>query len=80
MKISRILVLTAVFMICGCMAAFAADPDSVIIEKERGLIDWTENYIEATGMAVAPKGMQGRQERWREEALLLTFKGTCLSS
>jgi hypothetical protein len=37
--------------------------NSVIVEKERGLIDWSQNYIEATGMAVNPtaeKGAQGK--------------------
>jgi hypothetical protein len=49
-----------------CLAAEtnAADKqNSVIVEKERGLIDWTQNYIEATGMAVNPtagKGAQGK--------------------
>jgi hypothetical protein len=63
MKINRIVILTAVFLICGFAAAFAADPDSVVIEKERGLIDWSQNYIEATGMAVAPKGTEGAQAK-----------------
>jgi hypothetical protein len=63
MKISRIIVLSAVLLMCGFTVAFAADPDSVVIEKERGLIDWSENYIEATGMAVAPKNTQGAQGR-----------------
>ncbi|MCL1875449.1 MAG: hypothetical protein FWF87_04220 [Synergistaceae bacterium] len=63
MKISRIIVLAAVFLICSLGVAFASDPDSVVVEKERGLIDWSENYIEATGMAVAPKNTQGAQAR-----------------
>jgi hypothetical protein len=32
-------------------------------EKERGLVDWGQNYIEATGMAVAPEGTKGAQAK-----------------
>jgi hypothetical protein len=35
----------------------------VVIEKERGLVDWTKNYIEAIGNGVAPKGMTGAQAK-----------------
>jgi len=35
----------------------------ITTQKEKGLIDWTQNYIEATGMAVAPKGAQGAQAK-----------------
>jgi hypothetical protein len=41
----------------------AAELESVVIQKEHGLIDWTQNYIEATGMAVAPKGTAGAQAK-----------------
>jgi hypothetical protein len=30
-------------------------------KKETGLVDWGQNYIEATGMAVAPEGTTGAQ-------------------
>jgi hypothetical protein len=36
-------------------------PGAVVVEREHGLIDWTQNYIEATGMAVAPTGKTGAQ-------------------
>jgi hypothetical protein len=36
---------------------------SVVVQKERGLIDWTKNYIEAQGMAVAPTGTKGAQAK-----------------
>ena len=36
-------------------------PGAVVVKKENGLMNWTENYIEATGMAVAPTGMKGAQ-------------------
>ena len=36
-------------------------PGAVIVKKENGLMNWTENYIEATGMAVAPTGKKGGQ-------------------
>jgi len=61
MRISRIIVLSAVFLICIFSAAFAADPKEV--EKEKGLIDWSQNYVESTGMAVAPKGTEGAQAK-----------------
>ncbi len=35
----------------------------ITTEKEKGLIDWTQNHIEATGMAVAPKNMKGAQAK-----------------
>ena len=38
-------------------------PGAVVIQKDRNLLDWTQNYIEATGMAVAPKGMKGAQAK-----------------
>ena len=41
--------------------ASSEDPGAVVIQKDRNLLDWTQNYIEATGMAVAPKGMKGAQ-------------------
>ncbi|MCL2147059.1 MAG: hypothetical protein FWH52_04535 [Synergistaceae bacterium] len=72
MKKSNIIVLTVVFLICSFAVAFAAEMesmatqnelDSVVTKKERGLVDWTQNYIEATGMAVAPKGSSGAQAR-----------------
>ena len=75
MKKNSIIILTTAFLICSFAAAFAADTEpavanngtetveSVVTQKERGLVDWTQNYIEATGMAVAPKGFQGAQAR-----------------
>ncbi|MBQ7263321.1 MAG: hypothetical protein IJR14_06325, partial [Synergistaceae bacterium] len=38
-------------------------PGSVITETEKGLVDWTQNYVEATGMAVAPTGKKGAQAK-----------------
>ena len=38
-------------------------PGAVVVKKENGLMNWTENYIEATGMAVAPTGMKGAQSK-----------------
>jgi hypothetical protein len=61
MKISRIIVLSALLLMCGLTAAYAADPDSIVFENERGLIDWSENYIEATGMGVPSKKSEGAQ-------------------
>jgi len=63
MKICKLIVLSGVLLICGLAVAFAADSDSVVTQKEKGLIDWSQNYIEASGMAVAPKGTKGAQAR-----------------
>ncbi|MBR1417446.1 MAG: hypothetical protein IJ576_00605, partial [Synergistaceae bacterium] len=35
----------------------------VITQKEKGLLNWTESYIEASGMAVGPKNMRGAQAK-----------------
>ena len=35
----------------------------VVTQKEKGLVDWTNNYVEATGMAVAPTGTRGAQAK-----------------
>jgi hypothetical protein len=46
-------------------AAAAAEPvqNSVVVEKENGIIDWSKNYIEARGMGVAPTGKSGAQAK-----------------
>ena len=36
---------------------------SVVTQKEKGLVDWSGNYVEATGMAVAPTGTKGAQAK-----------------
>ena len=36
---------------------------SVVTQKEKGLVDWSNNYVEATGMAVAPTGSKGAQAK-----------------
>jgi hypothetical protein len=55
----------AALLFCLALAGIgeAAEGDSVVVQKEHGLIDWTQNYIEATGMAVAPKGSEGAQAK-----------------
>lgn len=40
-----------------------SDLQPITTVKEKGLIDWTQNYIEATGMAVPPKGSKGAQAK-----------------
>jgi len=65
MKRNKVIILSAVFLLCWVPAAFSAellfDPGSVVTQKDKGLIDWSQNYIEATGMAVAPTNSQGAQ-------------------
>jgi hypothetical protein len=43
--------------------AEAPQGSAVVAQKENGLIDWSKNYIEATGMAVAPKETTGAQAK-----------------
>ena len=62
------LALALVAGVCGggfVSAGWGADegPGAVVIQKDRNLLDWTQNYIESTGMAVAPKGTTGAQAR-----------------
>jgi hypothetical protein len=59
-------VLTAGIVLALCGAAWAAEqeePGSVVIQKDRNILDWTQNYIESTGMAVAPSGTKGAQAK-----------------
>lgn len=44
-------------------AATPANNPPVVTQKEKGLVDWTNNYVEATGMAVAPTGTRGAQAK-----------------
>ena len=44
-------------------SADESGPGSVVVQKDRALVDWTSNYIEATGMAVAPAGSKGAQAK-----------------
>ena len=66
MKASKALVLSAVFLLCGLVlftvaeVAVGAERE---VQRERGLLDLSQEYIEATGNAVAPKGMSGPQAR-----------------
>jgi hypothetical protein len=52
-----------VFVLCG--VAWAAESEdgsvAVVTQKDRNLLDWTQNYIESTGTAVAPAGTKGAQ-------------------
>ena len=63
----RIWLLTAALAWALWGAAFpslaAEEPEAVVTRREKGLVDWTQNYVEATGTAVAPKGMTGAQAK-----------------
>ena len=66
MLIVCLLLAAALWLATGTAAAPAADsdaPGSVVTQKEKGLVDWTRNYVEATGMAVAPRNMRGAQAK-----------------
>lgn len=38
-------------------------PGAVVVVRENGLLDWTQNFIECEGMAVAPAGKSGAQAK-----------------
>ena len=74
----RLLSLALVIVLCPVMAFAFEEIDKttgtvtktnseqnapVVTQKEKGLVDWTNNYIEATGMAVAPTGTNGAQAK-----------------
>ena len=54
LKVS-LLALASLSALCGrpCPAstAKAAESESVVSRREKGFIDWTQDYVEATGMA-----------------------------
>ncbi|MDR1873861.1 MAG: hypothetical protein LBQ90_02445 [Synergistaceae bacterium] len=64
-----ILLVLLIFALCGmawtieARAAESEEPGSVVTQRDRNLLDWTQNYIESTGMAVAPTGMKGAQAK-----------------
>jgi hypothetical protein len=57
---------TAVVAKAAAAAETAADNSeagSVEIVKERGLLNWTQSYVESSGVGVVPKGMKGAQAK-----------------
>ena len=52
---------TAVFFVVFLAEQSAEAANSSTVQKETGLVDWGQNYIEATGMAVAPDGATNAQ-------------------
>jgi hypothetical protein len=63
-----LLVVALVLAMSSCAPAAPAEVaapqgSAVVAQKENGLIDWSKNYIEATGMAVAPTGTAGAQAK-----------------
>ncbi|MBQ9595155.1 MAG: hypothetical protein IJR35_04780 [Synergistaceae bacterium] len=63
MKIKRFTAIFAFFVIIAVCPVFADDDAPVLTQQEKGLIDWTNNYVEAQGMAVAPPGTHGAQAK-----------------
>lgn len=47
----------------GSDSSTGAENEAVITQKEKGLVNWSQNYIEALGMAVAPRNMRGAQAK-----------------
>ena len=72
MKISRfflsLLLVLSVFVYSASAEFVEVDKtngtsNSVVTQKEKGLVDWSNNYVEAVGMAVAPTGTKGAQAK-----------------
>ena len=53
-------IFAAAVFFCAFLALFG---HSEAAEKELGLVDWGQRYVEATGMAVAPNNTKGAQAR-----------------
>jgi len=73
MKLSKLLA-ALLIALCFCSLAYAEDTsgsvaesvtenEAVVTQKEKGLVNWSQNYIEATGMAVAPRNTRGAQAK-----------------
>jgi hypothetical protein len=66
-RIFGVLTVLCVFVLCGTTWAAESEAESgsvaVVAQKDRNLLDWTQNYIESTGMAVAPTGTKGAQAK-----------------
>jgi hypothetical protein len=56
-----IVALIMVFLVVFSTENTAGAASSSGVTKERALVDWGQNYIEATGMAVAPEGTTNAQ-------------------
>ena len=55
---------SAIFLFLASLAfPVFADESPVLTQQEKGLIDWTNNYVEAQGMAIAPAGTRGAQAK-----------------
>jgi hypothetical protein len=48
----------------ACEAAeFDDGPGIVVVEKDRNVLNWTQNYIESIGIGIPPKNMKGAQAK-----------------
>jgi hypothetical protein len=55
------LFLALVMALSGFCEGTVVPGEAAETTKEYGLVDWGQNYLEATGMAVAPTGKEGPQ-------------------
>ncbi|MBQ4419538.1 MAG: hypothetical protein II870_07880 [Synergistaceae bacterium] len=44
-------------------AGVETESEPVITQTEKGLVNWSQNYVEATGMSIAPQNMRGAQAK-----------------
>ncbi len=62
-RFDRTYALFALLIVFVFTAAGGASASETTVEKEKALIDWGQNYIEGSGMAVAPEGKTGAQAK-----------------
>jgi hypothetical protein len=62
-RFDRTYALFALLIVLVFTAAGGACASETTVEKEKALIDWGQNYIEGSGMAVAPEGKTGAQAK-----------------
>lgn len=63
MKRFYIAVFMSVMLLCGTASAEDTASGSVVTQREKGLIDWTNGCIESRGTGVAPAGAKGAQAK-----------------
>ncbi|MDR2176008.1 MAG: hypothetical protein LBO82_08770 [Synergistaceae bacterium] len=63
MKRLILFVLIVFLASCGAGRAAEGQSGSVVVQKDRNILDWTQSYIESTGVAVAPPGTKGAQAK-----------------
>jgi hypothetical protein len=59
----RGLLFLAIWCLLSSVCQAAESPGLVIVEKDRNILNWTENYIESTGIGIPPDNMKPAQAK-----------------